>query len=140
MAGMSVEEREAFLADLHVGIIGIERPDGPPLTVPIWYSYEPGGDVVVLMDGDSVKGRLIERCGRFSLCAQTEQPPYKYVSVEGPAVIAPSDVERDTRPMARRYLGEAGGDRYTDGVQPGPNPIRVTMRPARWFTVDYSKD
>lgn len=137
---MSVEEREAFLAGLHVGIIGIERPDGPPLTVPIWYSYEPGGDVVVLTDGGSVKGRLLEQAGRFSLCAQDETPPsYRYVSVEGPATIAPSDREADTRPMARRYLGEEIGDLYTDSLGGGGRPLRVSMRPERWFTVDYSK-
>ena len=73
---MSVEEREAFLADLHVGILGIERADGPPLTVPVWYGYEPGGEVWVLTDGESLKGRLLERAGRFSLCAQTETVPY----------------------------------------------------------------
>ena len=136
---MSVEEREAFLADVHVGIIGIERADGPPLTVPIWYSYEPGGEVVVLVDGESLKARLLERAGRFSLCAQTEVPPYKYVSVEGPATITPSDVERDTRPMARRYLGDALGDRYVEEVPRSERPLRVAMRPNRWFTVDYSK-
>ena len=42
---MTEQEREAFLADLHVGVISIPRPDGPPLTVPIWYDYEPGGDI-----------------------------------------------------------------------------------------------
>ena len=63
--------------------------------MPIWYSYEPGGEVVVLTDGESVKGRLLERAGRFSLCAQDETPPsYRYVSVEGPATIAPSDRTR----------------------------------------------
>ena len=39
---MSEHERQAFLADVHVGVISIERDDGPPLTVPIWYGYEPG--------------------------------------------------------------------------------------------------
>lgn len=37
---MTTEEREAFLTGMHVGVIGIERADGPPLTVPIWYGYE----------------------------------------------------------------------------------------------------
>ena len=64
MSTMTVAEREAFLTALHVGVIAIERQDGPPLTVPVWYSYEPGGDLTVLMDGDSLKGRLIERAGR----------------------------------------------------------------------------
>ena len=136
---MSVEEREAFLAALHVGIIGVERADGPPLTVPVWYSYEPGGEVVVLLDADSVKGRLIKRAGRFSLCAQDEKAPYKYVSVEGPATITPSDIERDRRPMARRYLGTELGDRYTDTAPQGAKPIRVAMTPERWFSVDYGK-
>ena len=136
---MTDDERQHFLADIHVGIIAIERTDGPPLAVPVWYSYEPGGDVTVLMDGDSLKARLITRAGRFSLCAQQEAPPYKYVSVEGPARIEPSDVERDSRPMARRYLGIKGGDRYTDSGSHGGNPIRVQMTPERWFTIDYSK-
>lgn len=136
---MTVEEREAFLAGLHVGVIGIERPDGPPLTVPIWYSYEPGGEVVVLTDGESLKGRLLERAGRFSLCAQSEELPYRYVSVEGPASSRPSDLEADSRPMARRYMGEELGDWYTDNVPHGERPLRVTMRPERWFTVDYAK-
>lgn len=140
MSTMTVAEREAFLAALHVGVIAIERQDGPPLTVPVWYSYEPGGDLTVLMDGDSLKGRLIERARRFSLCAQDESLPYRYVSVEGPATIAPSDLEHDTRPMARRYLGEKMGDRYTDASSHGTRPIRLTMRPERWFTFDYGKD
>ena len=136
---MSVEEREAFLTDLHVGMIGIERAEGPPLTVPVWYGYEPGGEVWVLTDGESLKGRLLERARRFSLCAQTETVPYSYVSVEGTATIRPSDVEADSRPMARRYLGDERGDWYTENVPHGARPIRVSMTPERWFTVDYSK-
>ena len=72
---MTEEERETFLAGLHVGVIAIERADGPPLALPVWYSYEPGGNVTVLMDGDSLKGKLISRSGRFTLCAQQEAPP-----------------------------------------------------------------
>ena len=40
---MSERDRQEFLAGVHVGVISIERADGPPLTVPIWYGYEPGG-------------------------------------------------------------------------------------------------
>ena len=42
---MTKKEREAFLADLHVGVISIEQAGGPPLTVPIWYDYKPGAGV-----------------------------------------------------------------------------------------------
>jgi nitroimidazol reductase NimA-like FMN-containing flavoprotein (pyridoxamine 5'-phosphate oxidase superfamily) len=56
---MSKEQREAFLADLHVGVISIERADAAPLSVPIWYRYfgESLGDMYVkdnTVEGQSV--------------------------------------------------------------------------------------
>ena len=136
---MTETERESFLADLHVAMFAVERADGPPLNVPIWYDYEPGGELWVLTDANSLKGRLLAAAGRFSLCVQTEAAPYSYVSVEGASTIGPADTEADLRPMARRYLGETLGDQYTDGADHGDNPIKVTMTPERWYTVDYSK-
>ena len=135
---MSAAEREQFLADLHVGVLSIERADGPPLTVPVWYIYEPGGELWFLTDLDSVKGRLLQKNMRFSLCAQTESLPYKYVSVEGTATISAADKELHSRPMAHRYLGKSEGDKYVDrGSAAGS--VRVSTRPERWFSVDYSK-
>ena len=137
---MSEHERQEFLAALHVGVISIERADGPPLTVPIWYSYEPGGLLWVITSPDSLKGRLLTAARRFSLCAQTEDPPfYKYVSVEGPIVdMAPADLEADRRPLARRYFGPELGDRYV-ADSGGEANLKYSMRPTRWWSVDYSK-
>lgn len=135
---MTQSEREQFLSDLHVGVLGIERPDGPPLTVPVWYIYEPGGELWFLTSLDSVKGRLLQQSMRFSLCAQSESLPYKYVSVEGTATISPADKELHSRPMAHRYLGVKGGDSYVESGADGES-VRVSMTPERWFTVDYSK-
>jgi hypothetical protein len=45
---LSEHERQAFLAGVHVGVISMERADGPSLTVPIWYGYEPGGLVWII--------------------------------------------------------------------------------------------
>src|SRR4029453_16252084 len=42
---MSRAERESFLADVHVGVISIEEPGRGPLSVPIWYAYQPGGEL-----------------------------------------------------------------------------------------------
>ena len=84
---MSKAEREAFLADLHVGVVSVTQPGKGPLTVPIWYDYEPGGDVWMITGQGSLKGRLFAEATRISLCAQTETPPYQYVAVEGPVTI-----------------------------------------------------
>ena len=111
--------------------------------MPIWYDYEPGGDLWVLTDRDSRKGKLLEVGKRISLCAQTEAPPYQYVSVEGPIVaIEPADRERHTRPMARRYLGAELGDRYVEATtaeRDAGDSIVVRVHPARWLSVDYKK-
>jgi nitroimidazol reductase NimA-like FMN-containing flavoprotein (pyridoxamine 5'-phosphate oxidase superfamily) len=138
---MTKQERESFLADLHVGIISIHAEGRGPLTVPIWYSYAPGGEVRVVTGRTTRKAQLLRRARRFSLCAQTETPPYKYVSVEGPIVaIEAADLERDRRPLAHRYLGAAAGDRYIERTRAETvENVLVRMRPERWLTVDYAK-
>ena len=140
---MTRAEREKFLADLHVGIVSIAEEGRGPLSVPIWYDYEPGGELWIVTDRRSRKGALLEKASRFSLCAQTEAPPYRYVSVEGPIVsMDPSALERDTRPMAHRYLGAELGDGYIEATRDeraAGGSVLVRMRPERWLTVDYSK-
>ncbi len=137
---MSVAEREAFLADRHVGVISIEDPGRAPLSAPIWYDFDPGVGVWIITEKDSLKGRLLEKCESFTLVAQAEDMPYKYVSVSGPIVDRQaSDKEKHGRPMARRYFGVEMGDAYADGgSEEGENRV-YTMRPERWLTVDYSK-
>jgi PPOX class probable F420-dependent enzyme len=136
---MSIDEREAFLSGLHVGVLGVERADGPPLAVPVWYVYEPGGELWFLTEADSVKGRLLQAAMRFSLCVQTEIPPYAYVSVEGVATVRSADPDTDVRTLAHRYLDAAEAEAYVARGASSPPPIRVAMRPERWWTVDYSK-
>jgi uncharacterized protein len=137
---MTRAEREAFLAETHVAIISIAEAGRGPLTVPLWYKYEAGGVVRFVTGGASRKANLLRRAGRLGLCVQSETPPYKYVSIEGPATIGTPDFERDMREMALRYLGEQVGEMYlqmTAGERDGA--ILVTVTPEHWLTVDYSK-
>ncbi len=137
---MTRAEREAFLADLHVGVLSVEDPGRAPLTIPIWYAYEPGGDVRIITGRGSRKFGLLEKAKRASLCAQTEAPPYKYVSIEGPIAIEPCDLERDERPMAYRYLGRELGDGYIEATSDQRDgTVLIRIRPQRWLTVDYTK-
>lgn len=141
---MTKQEREIFLTDVHVGIISVSDEGRGPLTVPVWYCYEPGGELKIMTGRESWKGRLLVRAGRFSLCVQTETPPYKYVSVEGPIVSTEAaDIERDLRPLARRYLGKEMGDRYVEETRNLPthaDNVLIHMRPERWLTADYAKE
>ncbi len=136
---MSEDEREAFLAEVHVAVLAVERADGPPLAVPVWYDYRPGGDLWFLTAEDSLKGRLIQSAMRVSLCVQDETPPfYRYVSVEGPVVdIRAADEDDDARAMAHRYLGPDLGDQYHESSD--EQGLKFVVRPERWFSVDYSR-
>ena len=137
---MTKEEREAFLADTHVAVVSIADGERAPLVVPVWYAYEPGGDLRFVTGGASRKARLIRKAGRVSLCVQTETPPYRYVSIEGPAVIGAPDHERDVRATALRYLGPQMGEVYLQATAAErAGSILVTVKPERWLTVDYGK-
>ncbi len=138
---MTKREREQFLADLHVGVVSIPAQDRGPLTVPIWYMYEPGKDVWMMTGRDSIKGELLDQADRISMCVQNEAPPYQYVSVEEPrAVRDPEDLHGQLLAMATRYLGEEGGKQYA-AANPGTKAgsIIVSLTPERWYTVDYGK-
>jgi PPOX class probable F420-dependent enzyme len=139
---MSRAEREAFLAATRVGIVSVAEPGRGPLTVPVWYRYEPGGELRFATGANSRKARLIRAAGRIGFCVQTETPPYQYVSVEGPVTFGVPDRERDLREMAIRYLGPQMGEMYLASIEAEPDPagnVLVTLRPERWYTVDYSK-
>ena len=134
---MSESEREAFLADLHVGVIALNDPGRGPLTAPIWYDYEPGGLLTVIIGPQSRKGRLLEEGSRLSLVAQQEALPYRYVSVEGTVSSIAPTADDELLAMAVRYLGEEQGAQYA-AASTGPN-VTVSVSIDRWLTVDYGK-
>jgi len=134
---MTQQEREEFLAALHVGVLAVDRPGGSSLVVPIWYRYTAGGVVEFNTGGASEKVRLLEQVGRASVCAQREDLPYAYVTVEGPVEINKTD--RATRiDIATRYLGTDAGTAYVE-ANPDDDEIVVRLRPTRWRTMDFSK-
>ncbi len=101
---MSKATREAFLAGVHIGVFCVARPDAAPLATPVWYLYEPDGDVRVIVGANSQKAELVRAAGVASLCAQNESLPYQFVTIEGSAVIEalPDGLQFE---MAARYLG-----------------------------------
>jgi len=135
---MSKSEREAFLADTHVGVISIQVERRAPVMMPVWYSYQAGGEVWFLSNEGAKKIEYIKKAGRFTLCAQQEELPYKYVTVEGPVtLIEEVDRTRYMVPLARRYLGVEKGDQYIEETE-GTVEIMIRMRPERWSSADHS--
>jgi nitroimidazol reductase NimA-like FMN-containing flavoprotein (pyridoxamine 5'-phosphate oxidase superfamily) len=139
---MTKDEREAFLAKPWVAVISIPEEGRGPLTVPVWYLYEPGGELRIWTGHNSRKARLLASAKRMSVCVQDPKPPYKYVSIEGTVSIEPVQFERDVCPLAFRYFGGEAGERYLEslgGTAGVAKDILIRLKPERWLSVDYAK-
>ncbi len=138
---MTKAEREAFLAEVHVGVVGVPG-EGAPMMVPVWYDYEPGGEIRFVTYAESKKMPGIRAAGRASMLVQTENAPYKYAWVEGPVRLGEPEAKRDVVGIAQRYLGEEGARQYlaaTGGSEVRPGSVLVALKPEKWRTIDYGK-
>ena len=137
---MNPAERAAYLAELHVGVLAVERPGRGPIAHPVWYVWD-GDDVIIGVEAGALKARLLEAAGRATLTVQDEAPPYRYVSVEGPVTLTPAhDGDGyDLRSIAVRYLGEEAGAQYADATEGTYDALTVRLHPERWNTVDFTK-
>jgi PPOX class probable F420-dependent enzyme len=133
---MTRQEREEFLADVHVGVLSVEDPGRGPLSLPIWYLLD-GDDVLVSMDGRSKKARLLRAAGRASMVVQTEEPPYRYASIEGPVTLEPPG--RDVLELATRYLGPELGAWYAEQNPADEHTVFARLVPEHWNTTDFGK-
>jgi PPOX class probable F420-dependent enzyme len=141
MKAFSEAQRQEFLAGKHVAVLSVAATDGrPPASVPIWYDYAPGGDILINTGAKSRKSRLIQQAGAVTLVVQREDPPYQYVIVEGTVVDVTSPSPLDVRnKIAIRYLGEEGGRAFVQSMGE-MDSVLFTVRPDRWLTADYSGD
>lgn len=134
-------ERQEFLAGKHIAVLSVAADDGrPPASVPIWYGYTPGGNILISTSPSARKAKLIEQAGAVTVVVQREELPYQYVVVEGTVVDATTPSPADVREaIAIRYLGEDGAREFARATA-GIENVLFTIRPDRWFTSDYSGD
>jgi hypothetical protein len=131
-------ERELFLAEPHIAALSVS--DGPgrgPLTVPIWYQYEPGGEAWILTESTSRKGRLIEAAGRFTLMVERTLPTVRYVSVEGPVTRTIPETDELLWEITSRYLPPDKAEDYIKMAKADFDPqIAIYLLPERWLAAD----
>jgi uncharacterized protein len=131
-------EREQFLAETHVAVLSVAATGRPPASAPIWYDYTPGGNISVNTAAGKRKAKLIEQVREVTLVVQREEPPYRYVVVEGTVIAATTPVPVDrVQTTAIRYLGEQGGREFAKDYT-GHDSVLFTIRPDRWFTAGFS--
>jgi uncharacterized protein len=144
---MTEQERQEFLAEPHVGVLSVASDsDRPSLTVPVWYGYQPGGNISFFTGTQGRKARkttLIQQAGVLSLSVQREEFPYRYVTVEGTVVqvYQPPSAEQMLA-VVRRYLPEevAQGFVKAELEHPSSELVLFTVRPDRWLTADFTDE
>ena len=147
MRPMTERERQEFLTGPHVAVLSIARDGGrAPHATPVWYAYEPGGDVTFFtgtQGRQSRKAELIGKAGAVSLTVQQEEFPYRYVTVEGTVVSEdrPPSAEQALA-VARRYLPEEHAQGFVEAElgHPAPEFVLFTVRPDRWLTFDFAAE
>ncbi|HWC79530.1 MAG TPA: pyridoxamine 5'-phosphate oxidase family protein [Pseudonocardiaceae bacterium] len=134
-------ERQEFLADKHIAVLSVAATDGrPPTSVPIWYDYTPGGNIRISTGARRRKARLVTDAGVVTLTVQREEPPYRYVVIEGTVLDAATPAPRAAREeIAVRYLGPERGRAFA-GAMDDEDQVLFTIRPDRWLTQDFSGD
>jgi hypothetical protein len=133
-------ERQEFLAEPHVAALSVTAgPDRAPLVVPIWYQYEPGGEIWFHTPVSSRKAKLIDAAGRVSLMVDEAGARVRYVSVEGPVVRTDPGTYEDVHAMTARYLPADRVKPYLEfAMAEHGEQVVYHVRPERWLSADLT--
>jgi len=138
MGSLSVRDRESFLAEPHIAALSVSAGhERGPLTLPIWYQYNSGGEAWVLTEAASRKAELIRASGRFTLMVDRIMPTTRYVSVEGPVTRIDAGTDDLLLEITSRYLPPDKVPAYIEfaNAELGEQ-VAIYMRPERWLTAD----
>jgi hypothetical protein len=136
---MQPDERERFLAGVHVGIVtyGTSTP-AAPLASPVWYTYEPGGDVVFVTAAGSLKALHLAALETATFLVQDEEPPQRFVGVSGPVSVTAGASSAVRRTIARRYLPDDAVEGFL-AMTPADAVATVSLTPTSWWSTDFGK-
>jgi len=111
---MTPEERESFLREHRLAVVGVGRKHAPPQLSPVYYVMD-GDDLLISTTATRAKAKVIRHDARVSVCVLGEQEPFPYLTVYGRGRI---EVDGAVDVMMR--IGEAMTG----------NPLPESMRPA----------
>lgn len=130
MRAMTEDEWRSFLLDQpRTAKLATVRKDGRPHVAPIWFDLD-GDELVFTTWHASVKGTVIRRDPRVSLCVDDERPPFAFVLLDGIATVDddPEQLRTWAARIAGRYMGQEQAEAYGErnGVA-GELLVRVTI-------------
>ncbi|WP_407642578.1 PPOX class F420-dependent oxidoreductase [Actinomadura craniellae] len=123
------EWRDFVSAGTRTGKAALTRKDGAPHVTPIWFVLD-GGDLVFTTHEESLKGRILRRDPRISICVDDQEPPYSFVIIQGTAELSEdlTELTRWATAIGARYMGADRAVEFgaRNGV-PGEYLVRVPL-------------
>jgi hypothetical protein len=115
-------------------------PVPPPalvLRLAVLHRLGPGGEAWVLTETASLKARLIQAAGCFTLMVDRVTPTIRYVSVEGPVTRTVPETDELLREITERYLPPEKVPGYLAFAKAElGEQVAIYLRPQRWLTSD----
>ena len=115
--------------------------DGTPRVVPMWFHWT-GEDLVMGAPPNAPKVPALADHPDVAVAIDSNEWPYQVLTIRGTATV--TEVEGffpEYSAMARRYLGEAGGEQFMGlATQRFTRWARITIRPETVRLLDFRTD
>ena len=112
--------------------------DGSPRVVPMWFHWT-GEDILMGAPPNSPKMKVLAARPQVAVTIDTVEWPYKWLTLRGTASVQVSAQPfAEYLTMARRYLGDAGGEQFLSALrQTFQGWARIAIRPAEVRILDF---
>ena len=137
MATLTPEEIDEYLGNPHVAQLVTIRPDGRPHIAPVWYIRE-SGRVKVMTFESSVKVRNVNSNSKVAISVATDGHPYRYVILEGDAVVTKENLEQEVERLCVHYEGPERGAEYTKELLAGSGMVMIDIAVRK--TISWKED
>jgi hypothetical protein len=115
--------------------------DGTPRVVPMWFHWT-GEELLMGAPPNSPKMRVLAARPDVAVTIDGNEWPYRVLTIRGTAAVAEvAGFFPEYAAMARRYLGEAGGEQFLAlGKQTFTRWTRIAIRPEEVRILDFQTD
>ena len=112
--------------------------DGSPRVVPMWFHWT-GEDILMGAPPNSPKMKVLTARPQVAVIIDTVEWPYKWLTLRGTASVQVSKQPfAEYLTMARRYLGDAGGEQFLKALhQTFQGWARIAIRPTEVRILDF---
>lgn len=124
-------DRDAFFSEPRTAVLSTVDAHGRAHAVPVWFRYVDGA-FRIITDRGSQKQHNIERTGRASLCIDERDGAFRYVTAEGPVMVAGAVSYEERLALHTLYRGT---ERAKELVDRGGHErmVLLVLTPERWF-------